>query len=51
MRQAPKRSTIQRFFIITNVTILFLMSLLMILMMTLQLAIILIMRMTKITPH
>ena len=47
MRQAPQRSTMQRFLIMTKVTMLFLMSLLMILMMTLQLAMMLMSRMTR----
>ena len=51
MRQAPQRSTMQRFLIMTNVTMLFLMSLLMILMMTLQLVMMLIRRMATMTPH
>ena len=51
IRQAPQRSTMQRFLIMTNVTMLFLMSLLMILMMTLQLVMMLIRRMTTMTPH
>ena len=51
MRQAPQRSTMQRFLIMTKVTMLFLMSLLMILMMTLQFAMMLISRMTTMTPH
>ena len=51
IRQAPQRSTIQRFLMMTNVTILFLMSLLMMLMMTLQLVMMLTRRMTTMTPH
>ena len=51
MRQAPQRSTMQRFLMIMNVTMLFLMSLLMILMMTLQFVTILMRRMKMMMLH
>ena len=51
IRQAPHKSTMQRFLIMTKVTILFLISLLMMLMITLQLVIILTRRMKTITLH
>ena len=50
-KQAPHRSTMQRFLIMTNVTMLFLISLLMIFMITLQLVRTLARIISAITPH
>ena len=50
-RQAPHRSTMQRFLMRTKVTMLFLMSLLVILRITLQLVTILISSMRTMTAH
>ena len=50
-RQAPHRSTMQRFLMSTKVTMLFLMSLLVILRITLQLVTILISSMRTMTAH
>ena len=51
IKQAPHRSTMQRFLIMINVTILFLISLLMILMITLQLVRTLTSSMSRMTAH